>query len=286
MQYGDSIVTSGYHNAFSNCSAITSLDFGNSMQIVSGFRNSKLLKTIVFPSSVTTIGRSAFENSIAVASITSYATTPPVVGNEYGGAFEGVEKTIPLFVPAESVALYKLADCWKDFYNIHPFPHIIDGIAYNITSNQEPFTVEVTHNTPFYIDSVSIPAQIVIDGVTYTVTGIGAHAFDGSQMLQAIELPSTITTINENAFLDCGALVSITSHATTPPALGHSVFYGLDTSIPVYVPSETSVASYQSTEKWMDFYTIQAIDTPSDEPIPSEIETTITHTTHVSQPIY
>jgi hypothetical protein len=284
VQYGDSVVSTGY--AFAGCAAIRSLDLGKSMQVVGGFPDSKLLKTIVFPSSVATIGRSAFKNSIAVASITSYATTPPVVGNQYGGAFEGVEKTIPLFVPAESVALYKQADCWKDFYNIHPFPHIIDGIAYNITSNQEPFTVEVTHNTLFYSGSVSIPEQIEINGVTYTVTGIGAHAFDGSQMLQAIELPSTITTINENAFLDCGALVSITSHATTPPALGHSVFFGLDTSIPVYVPSETSVASYQSAEKWMDFYSLQAIDTTSvgpieEEPIPSEIETTLAHAIHV-----
>ncbi len=52
-----------------------------------------------------------------MASITCEAVTPPTLGNN---VFDGVDKSIPLYVPVESVDAYKTANGWKEFTNIQP----------------------------------------------------------------------------------------------------------------------------------------------------------------------
>ncbi|MBQ0153596.1 MAG: leucine-rich repeat domain-containing protein [Bacteroidales bacterium] len=75
---------------------------------------------IVIPSSVTTIGANAFEYCRGLTSITCYATNPPTCGSY---CFNGVNKTIPVYVPARSVNVYKRANDWRDFYNLQGFPN-------------------------------------------------------------------------------------------------------------------------------------------------------------------
>ena len=95
--------------------------------------------------SITSIGQNAFSNCSGLTSITCEATTPPACG-EY--VFLEVNKTIPLYVPAESVELYKAADVWKEFTNIQGitkttnaaelWPLIMDNQTY---SNLEQYIV-------------------------------------------------------------------------------------------------------------------------------------------------
>lgn len=49
------------------------------------------------------------------------------------------------------------------------------------------------------LTDITIPSQI--DGVT--ITTIGSGAFEGNKTLEAISLPSTVTTISQNAFRNC-----------------------------------------------------------------------------------
>lgn len=72
-------VTSIGYSAFLNCSGLTS---------------------VTVPSSVTYIDVAAFANCNSLTSITSYSVFPPDQGED---AFKGVDKNIPLNVPAESV---------------------------------------------------------------------------------------------------------------------------------------------------------------------------------------
>ena len=53
-----------------------------------------------------------------------------------------------------------------------------------------------------------------------------------------------MTSIGEDAFADCSGLTSITFERSTPPEFGKNIFYKVDTSIPVYVPS-SSVDEYK-----------------------------------------
>ena len=74
----------------------------------------------------------AFYNCSRLKSITCLAETPPALGtifleedNKDFGVFLAISNEgtdIPLYVPAESVEIYKLAEQWKDFKNILPIP--------------------------------------------------------------------------------------------------------------------------------------------------------------------
>lgn len=73
------------------------------------------LTSITLPEHVTDIGSHAFENCSNIDSITSLATTPPVLG---GCVFCDVNSQIPVYVPCESVSAYQSASGWGDFTNI------------------------------------------------------------------------------------------------------------------------------------------------------------------------
>lgn len=69
-----------------------------------------------------------------------------------------------------------------------------------------------------YQDDVVIPETVTVDGVTYTITGIGDEAFTGCRVytsngvtywngLNSVQLPETVTSLGEGAF----AVTDITS---------------------------------------------------------------------------
>ena len=81
------------------------------------FMGCTALKSVTIPAEVTTIGMAAFTQCISLTEISCLATTPPTVGNM---AFLMVPtNNVTLYVPDESVDLYKAADEWKNF-NVKP----------------------------------------------------------------------------------------------------------------------------------------------------------------------
>ena len=78
----------------------------------------------------------------------------------------------------------------------------VDGIYYNITSAEEA-TVAVTYRgdsmegySNEYADSVFIPETVTYDGKTYSVTEIGAYAFDYCSSLASINISASPDTIS------------------------------------------------------------------------------------------
>lgn len=88
----------------------------------------------------------------------------------------------------------------------------VNGIFFNLTSDS---TVAVTYldfirmNEDYYIGDVVVPASINYKGKKYAVTAIGKKAFRGSSYLKSVFLPSSIITIEDDAFGNCPALVSV-----------------------------------------------------------------------------
>lgn len=56
---------------------------------------------------------------------------------------------------------------------------------------------------------IDIPETILNDGVTYRVTAIGERAFDGRSDISYLSIPSSITSIGEYAFIDCGSNIKV-----------------------------------------------------------------------------
>lgn len=55
-------------------------------------------------------------------------------------------------------------------------------------------------------DPITIPETVEYNGFTYTVTEIGEKAFHWYEFLEGITLPSTVTTIGDQAFENCKRL--------------------------------------------------------------------------------
>lgn len=123
------------------------------------------------------------------------------------------------------------------------FYHGSDGLIY--TLQDESFEVSGHDNLT---GKVVIPSYVHFNGEYYTVDGIAEKAFAGSA-IEEIEIPSSVTTIGNQAFYPCSKLAKATLFGNT--ALGTSVFpsYAVAFSVPkehlsVY---ESSLASYKKS---------------------------------------
>ncbi|MDR0620013.1 MAG: leucine-rich repeat domain-containing protein, partial [Bacteroidales bacterium] len=88
-------------------------------------------------------------------------------------------------------------------------------IYYRITASE---TVEVTYGgiNPTaineYTGEVTIPATVTHNLTTYSVTAVGANAFEGNTGLTSVTLPVSVTYLGTRAFAGCTALGAITLH--------------------------------------------------------------------------
>ena len=113
-------------DAFRGCYYIKNVKFGNNVKSI-GDRVFYLcgdLTKIELPSSITNIGKEAFYGCGAVSYISCNAITPPTCGDK---PFIDVHKSLPLYVPTESIEAYKTADVWKEFTSILPLVATIEG---------------------------------------------------------------------------------------------------------------------------------------------------------------
>lgn len=89
------------------------------------FSDCTKLKSVVFPASVISIGYAVFspttiktdDDCATLTTLVCSASTPPTCVED---AFKRVNKNIPIYVPAQSISLYRVADGWKDFTNFLP----------------------------------------------------------------------------------------------------------------------------------------------------------------------
>ena len=80
------------------------------------------LTSIEIPDSVTSIGEYAFRHCTHLTQIKCNAITPPACGEK---AFDHVNPSIPVYVPAPSVSAYREAEGWKYFTNIIPADNVL-----------------------------------------------------------------------------------------------------------------------------------------------------------------
>lgn len=94
------------------------------------------------------------------------------------------------------------------------YDFVSDGLCYNITSRVPPYTVEVTQKEQWGanyagLTAANIPATVVYEGNTYSVTRIGWGAFLACSDLKSVTVAASVTHIGESAFWNCDALLSI-----------------------------------------------------------------------------
>ena len=140
-------ITSLGNSVFSNCSGLTSVEIPNSVTRIGdyAFAACYTLTSIAIPNSVTSIGERAFFNCSSLTSITFEGSKRPNFGNN---VFEGVNKSIPIYVPSISIEEYKNVLGGLGFSNIQAIPPISlkDNASYTQDSQVEGVDVSYTRN--------------------------------------------------------------------------------------------------------------------------------------------
>lgn len=129
-------------STFYNCKALESVNLSEGVKKIGRmvFSSCASLTAITIPSTVTAIDMMAFDGCSGLTEIRSYATTAPQAS---AMAFDGVDVTIPVYVPAGSVESYKAADEWKNFTNYQELPtSAIDDIAADNDTPAEYYTLQ------------------------------------------------------------------------------------------------------------------------------------------------
>ena len=122
-------------------------------------------------------------------------------------------------------------------------PITVDEINYTVLtvpSGGKNGEVEVGSNL-YASGDITIPATIVHNGQTYTVTSIGDYAFTSSYNLASVDIPDSVTSIGNGAFLMCDGLTSI-DIPDSVTSIGNEAFSMCDGLTSVTIPdSVTSI---------------------------------------------
>ena len=258
-------VTSLGGSAFQNCSVLTSVTIGSSVTSIGddAFNGCSGLTLATIGNSVTSIGNRAFRDCSGLTEIVSLRLTPPTVYYSYTypsySTFYNVNKSIPVYVPAESLSAYQNASGW------HEFTNYIEVNDANFTSNSTGQTLYyelldmVTHEvTVAYPGSsalapwegfeqptghVIIPETVDYQGITYTVRQIKDHAFYGCSGITQVTIGENITYVGPQAFWNCPNLETVNYNAINCDVMYTRTGSGTTSSPYVYYSVFSSDAS-------------------------------------------
>ena len=133
--------------------------------------------------------------------------------------------------------------CIALFANAYDF--MVDGIAYNI--NIDGTSVTLTYegsgaNGYGYSNlsgALNIPSSVTYNGITYSVTLIGANSFYECSDLTSVDIPNSVTSIGNSAFSKCSGLTSVTI-PNSVISIGKSAFSQCSGLTSVIIPNSVT----------------------------------------------
>lgn len=300
-------------NAFNNCSALEQINFPASLNFIgdNAFLNCKLrevylkspltigkmaffattpsIQTVVLPKGESTFNDYAFAGQPGITRINVYEKDPSKL-HMGTGVFDDVDKEkCIVYVPHElnggSVSDFKATDEWSTFI-IQSNNVCADGLFFELNDVTKKMTLTYELYDSYFnyctleenVDMVSnIHAIHALDELGYTLTSVGARAFEFASQITSITLPETVehigmmafsdlnqmkeftipekvNFIGEFAFSDCTGLEKITNLNPEPQDItGKSVFYNVKkTEVKLMVPTGSRTA-YLLADTWGSF---------------------------------
>ena len=200
------------------------------------FNQCKDLTSIIIPKTVTNIGWNAFQSCSGLTTLTCRAVNPPHCDDD---CFDDVTRTIPVYVPKESLDAYKADEGWSYFTNIKPITCNAssgtcgangDNLTWSLScdgvltisgeGDMKQWThVTTSHYAPWR--SYEVESIVIEEGVT----SIGMFAFWNCYHVQEITLPNSLKLIGASAFFGCTGLESVT-FGSGIAAIGEYAFDG------------------------------------------------------------
>ena len=195
-------------NAFKDCNNLTSITLPDNVTNIGNyaFKNCSSLTSITIPNGVTSIGYEVFYDCGSLTSITSKAVIPPSIKNS--DTFYGVNKSIPVYVPAGSVDAYKAAEGWSEFSNIVSMAVSITHIALSQSS------VTLIEGKTITLTATVTPDDATDSSVTWSSSAPSVATVDNTGKVTAIAPGSVTMTATAND----GSGVSASCEVTVTPA--------------------------------------------------------------------
>lgn len=225
--------------AFEDQTTLTSIRFeGSNVQIIGNqaFKGCTSLTTVKLPSSVTTIGNNAFENTGAIAQIN--LDNVKLIGNS---AFKQAFTNLP----ANTVEL-NLSNA--QFIDTMAFMNNSAIKAVNFNNNK---TLRSIGTSAF--ESSAVPGTINLSKATY-LKSIGQSAFKSTTKLDNVTLPSSLTTLGSNTasvgVFQNSSVSSVDLSNTNLTTLNQSTFDGATNLTTVKLPDSLTtieVSAFSNT---------------------------------------
>ena len=229
------------------------------------------IQSVTIPESVTSIGKSAFEDCSKLDSLTIKGVATSMIG---ASAFAGCTSltSLSLVGSFQTIGDFAFADCGMTSLTIDATITSIEKYAFSsssLTSLSLTGNVQKIGDYAFAnctsLTSLSLTGNVQkigdhafdscssLNTVTFpkSPTSIGSHAFDSCTSLNPITIPGTVTEIGDCAFYNCDGLISATIEEGVQ-STGADMFNGCDNLTTVKLPeSLTTIAdgSFASCSK-------------------------------------
>ena len=267
-------VTSIGHDAFLDCSNLTSVEIPNSVISIGDYAFSRCsrLTSVVIPNSVISIGGDAFSDCSRLTSV----EIPNSVTNIEVAAFGGCSGLTSIVV-AEGNPTYDSRNNCNAIIETQT-----NTLIAGCSNTTIPNSVTIIGRWAFHgcsnLTSVVIPNSVTSIGdftfsecisltsveIPNSVTSIGEYAFSDCSRLTSVVIPNSVTSIGNSAFC-CYGLTSITSYISADKLfeIESDVFKDFDKAkCTLYVPYGAQ-ETYAATAGWNDFTNIVEMDAPT-----------------------
>ena len=198
---------------------------------------------------LTSIGESAFDECRGLTSI----SIPEGVKSIGGGAFSGCSGLTSISIPSsvEIIGAGAFQGC-SGLTSIS-IPEGVTTIGARAFGGCSSLNISVNENNTKYssvngmlLDKekttlIAYPsAKETVTNVPTSVTTIGNDAFYGCKSLTSISIPSSVTSIGEAAFSGCSSLTSITIPSEGVKSIGNGAFDGCKSLTSISIPSSVT----------------------------------------------
>lgn len=265
--------TSIGESAFNTCEGLKEVNLPSTLTSIGlyAFQDCHELESITIPAKVSSFGRYAFYNCPKLNEVTIQRETPPSQTNTPVFRTPGDGEIVTLKVPmgCESAYATNYAQYFTNIIGL-PMPGQIitcDGIPYKILTSPEgetPGTLMLgtgSYNQPAYNSSASgeitVPETVTYTSgdntYNFTVTTLGGYAFYNCYNVTRINLPATITEIQNYAVSDCSGLQRLYLASPTPNTYIEDYAFSGGNSESLLVVPEGSKTAYQNSV-WSNWF--------------------------------
>lgn len=255
-----------------------------------GFLGTNVFKSVIIPSSVTSIGKWAFFNCASLTDITignnvtsideeafAYCTSliSIIIPNNLisigDSAFSGCNSLTSIAISSSvtSIGDYAFSSCISLTDIIVEISNTsyksIDGVLFNNAG-----TIMLQYPLGNARTNYTIPTNVTIIGnfafayspnlisvvIPNSVTTIGMQSFSNCHNLASITIPFSVTSIGDYAFHTCANLTRVNMNRTSIAGIttcGQNIFNYSDERLTIYVPDDESATAYKASYNWIGY---------------------------------